>query len=752
MRTWMKIGVGLAVVVVVAAVGVLIAVQSINLDRVKEVLTEQVQTATGRTLTIDGPLALKIGLTPSVAATNITLSNPPGATRAEMIKIGRFEMEIALQPLLQRKVAINRLLLFAPDILIETEANGPGNLDFTRGGEQQKPQPAATERGGAPFAFTLNEVKIENGVIAWHDRTAKKTETVTLQTLSLQPHQNDATLVALRMRVQARGHAMELGGTMGTVADALTGKPWPINLKGTVDGISVQAEGSVAELAAFRGVQLKIASEGGELIEVARLAGVNRPDLPQSAGPFKVSARLHDSGGQLHLADLVLEAGKRDLALFNAKGSVNDLAGKMSIDLAVNGESANPAALIRLAGSDASFKGPLQFAGHLRGSGATWQMGGLTASIGGSDLAGELAIHTGTRPQVSGKLSATTFDLADFIPPAASENKPVAAKSGSGDGRLFADTPLPVGPLRSVDLDLTLHAGTLISAERRLTDVAVSVLLKDGRMTIKPFRFGLAEGIFEGLATLDAAGKTPAVALRLNGRQFELGQFDQGGHFSGGRSNLNIDLKGSGATVRALMASLTGETVLDVGQGRLRNKAMDWAAGDLLFQVLGAINPFAKSEDTTQMTCAAVRFLVRDGIATTDKGLALRTASVDVVGSGTVDLRSEQLDLGIKPRARGGVGLSLSSPLAGLVRVNGTLAQPSVGIDAAGTLKTAASVGAGVATGGLSVLGELLIDKVSADEDPCRTALGHQQPNQDQPAAAPQKQGSRNLLQGVFGR
>ena len=70
------------------------------------------------------------------------------------------------------------------------------------------------------------------------------------------------------------------------------------------------------------------------------------------------------------------------------------------------------------------------------------------------------------------------------------------------------------------------------------------------------------------------------------------------------------------------------------------------------------------------------------------------------------------------------MALSITTPLAGLVRVSGTQAKPSMGIDAVGTLKTAASIGAGVATGGLSTLGELLVDKVVAGSDPCRTALG----------------------------
>ena len=61
-------------------------------------------------------------------------------------------------------------------------------------------------------------------------------------------------------------------------------------------------------------------------------------------------------------------------------------------------------------------------------------------------------------------------------------------------------------------------------------------------------------------------------------------------------------------------------------------------------------------------------------------------------------------------------------------------------------------MGAGVATGGLSTLGELLIDKVSADDDPCRTALGQAPQGQSKPKGETQKPRSGNLLQGVFGR
>ena len=499
-----------------------------------------------------------------------------------------------------------------------------------------------------------------------------------------------------------------------------------LNLNARIDASNLNAQGSVADLASLSGVKVRIDGQGAELMDVARLAGVTTPQLPQSLGPFKVSAHLSAAGKRLNLADVVVEAGTPALLLLNAKGTVKDVTGTVTVDLAVNMESDNPHAVVKLAGGEFSGKGPLKLAGQLRGSDTTWNMTNLKSSVGGSDLSGELTTSFTARPRLSGKLTSSTLHLADFTTTTAApeQSGPQSAQAKGGDGRIFSNQPLPVALLRSVDADLSVQAAKLILDNRQLTDVTVVLQLNAGRLAINPFQFGLAGGVVKGEATLDATGTTPIVALQMNGRQVELGKIDSKGPIIGGKSDMQVDMKSNGESIRALMAAATGETSLSVGEGRLRSRAIDRAAGDLLFQVVGAINPFTRSEDTTQMTCAAVRFVIRDGIATADNGIAMRTSQVDVMGSGTVDLRTEKLDLGIRPRTRGGVGLSLATPLGGLVRVGGTIAKPTIGIDAAGTLRTAASVGAGIATGGLSIVGGALLSRVTADEDPCRTVLG----------------------------
>jgi hypothetical protein len=93
-----------------------------------------------------------------------------------------------------------------------------------------------------------------------------------------------------------------------------------------------------------------------------------------------------------------------------------------------------------------------------------------------------------------------------------------------------------------------------------------------------------------------------------------------------------------------------------------------------------------------------------------------------MVAAGTINLRNETLDLALRPNVKEGLGIGAAS-LAELVRVTGTLSNPSVGIDTLGSARAALSVGGAIMTGGLSLLGEAALRKGTADPQPCQTAL-----------------------------
>jgi hypothetical protein len=205
---------------------------------------------------------------------------------------------------------------------------------------------------------------------------------------------------------------------------------------------------------------------------------------------------------------------------------------------------------------------------------------------------------------------------------------------------------------------------------------------------------------------------------------------------TGGSTDLAINLDGPGESAARFVGGANGEVRIVMGPARASGAALD-AGGGAISGILDKVNPFRRTDPYTELRCAVVRLPVRDGIATSQRTIAYETAKVNMVMAGTINLRTEALDLAIRPTVKEGIGIGAGA-LAELVRVTGTLADPSVGIDTLGSARAALSVGGAILTGGLSLLGEMAYSKVTADQHPCQTALAGGAPAKA-PAPEPKK-------------
>ena len=257
--------------------------------------------------------------------------------------------------------------------------------------------------------------------------------------------------------------------------------------------------------------------------------------------------------------------------------------------------------------------------------------------------------------------------------------------------------------------------------------------LKNGSLTINQLDAGILGGQLKTNVALNNKGQKGALDLniKLSDIKPELLP-DMKDKISGAPTSITINGKGTGKSVAEIMAGLNGQLLVKTGKGKLSDKAMNAASADVLMKTLSMLKPGEKS-DGSVLECAVVNFKVKDGMATADKGIAIYTQQLNVLGSGTVNLKTEELDIGITPKAREGIGVSLGQ-LAELVRLGGTLANPTPKTDTKAALKTTLSAGAAVATGGLSILAQGLLDKNNSNQNPCDIALGK----------APTKQASNN--------
>jgi uncharacterized protein involved in outer membrane biogenesis len=486
--------------------------------------------------------------------------------------------------------------------------------------------------------------------------------------------------------------------------------------------------------------------------EVTALVGALRTLLADE--PWPLQATLESNGVRLAL-----------------KGSLqHPLQGKgVALDVDLDADSAGD--LPGLAEAGLRREKPVQLSGRFSDTEGGLRLGGMKASVGRTDLAGTVSFAlTGTRPGVVAELTSKQIDAEDLVAEAGAPGSTQKAE------RVIPADPVPVEALRAVDAEVSLRAGQVAAGGVVLQDVAVKFVLDAGRLSIRPAAARLAGGQINASVDLDARGRTAGLGATLDGRRIDRGtllrQLMGRDVMSGGSTDVTVRLQGKGNTVRAVAAGLNGEVLVVTGEGRINNRAIDLAGGNVVLQLLGMLNPFTKQESHTTLKCATFHYDISDGIATTKNGIALETDKVQILGSGTINLKNERLELLIESRPNEGIvkdtvktlipGTGVS--LANLVKVGGTLADPKLRLNPTGVAKEGVSVTAAVATGGLSMIAESLFKEVTKDASPCLTAQGKAAPSgskgevrqagaaQDGSSEKKEKRGVGGFIKGIIGK
>ncbi|MBX2869223.1 MAG: AsmA family protein [Acidiferrobacterales bacterium] len=195
------------------------------------------------------------------------------------------------------------------------------------------------------------------------------------------------------------------------------------------------------------------------------------------------------------------------------------------------------------------------------------------------------------------------------------------------------------------------------------------------------------------------------------------------GIFQGGVVDMHVNLAGPGRTLSGILSDGQGVVGLDINDSSIKGSALDSVGGDIFSNLLRIFNPFIKKDKLVNVDCGAIRFDVLNGKATTRNGLAMKTDRVTLLGAGELTLKNEGLKLEIAPKPRKGFGISASS-FAKMIRLGGTLSNPDVEASATGFFKSGAAIGAAIFSGGLSLIGQGLLDRLTANDNVCALARG----------------------------
>ena len=161
-----------------------------------------------------------------------------------------------------------------------------------------------------------------------------------------------------------------------------------------------------------------------------------------------------------------------------------------------------------------------------------------------------------------------------------------------------------------------------------------------------------------------------------------------------------------------------------IGEGELSETiSRHLPLGSVLYTLVSTLvkeKDQTKDEDHGKLECVVVQLDIAKGIATSGKGLALRTDQMNILGGGALKLKTGEIDLKFKTARRKGLGITLVGVADRLVSVTGTLDEPTVSLN----VGTAAAYGAAAwATAGLSVLADSIFTRMTAFSNPCDHVL-----------------------------
>jgi len=320
-RRWLRwVLIALAVIVLLPAVAVAVLIATFDPEALKPRIEAAVEQATGRDLTLAGPIRLQPSLVPTVAVDDVSLANMPGGSRPQMVTVRRVEIELALLPLLSRRVELHRLVLQAPDILLETDAQGQPNWVFGQAAQpapagQAEGTPAGSGEAGRAFGIGLGRVAVTDGRITYRDGQTGQSRSLAIQQLQAATEGSDGPL-RLDGALALDDLPFTLQGQVGPIAH-LTGAggsgPWPVDLTLASEGARLAVQGAVAEPQQGRGWQFAVTAQVPDLARFARVM----PDVPlPPLRNLDLATKLADAGGGLpQISDLKLTLGESDLSL-----------------------------------------------------------------------------------------------------------------------------------------------------------------------------------------------------------------------------------------------------------------------------------------------------------------------------------------------------------------------------------------------------------------------------------------------------
>jgi AsmA protein len=607
----------------------------------------------------------------------VIVANPPGFEQQPFTLVGELDISVRILSLLRRHVDIEKIRLQDATFNLLRNQQGKANWENFSSSSDNSTTPTAStlynSSKGKNFSLSLSNLAINNATVNWRDQQTG--QSITLKQLKL------------------------------NLSSFAANRSFPIELEFMLLANSKQGSEQL-QLSAKSDVQLMWHQDLYALKNLNLTGEWFGANYPNGKLPFRLTAdvilkthpqELDINNLFVHVANLPLTG---DIALQQFSPNSMVAHGEFSIT------TFKPRQFMTAIGKNIRFANEnvmqnAAFAGTFQWAKNTLHLNKLQAKLDDMQLNGGMTItHENETININSDLAfdqlyperymlvatppTATSTATATSTPAPSENPQVAATDTQQHSAVAALLTIPKG----LNIAGGLHIGQFRLKNINLTHVSMQYSLQRDLLKLAPITADFYQGKSLMQFTADTRGATPEITLDNTLTNIQIGALlkDLANNPKTqitGTANITSHLQTQGQNEDAWLNSLNGNMSFSVVNGTLTNVDMGKHIYDALQIFIKHGAPTEAQTNQTNFSSLTGTLQIEHGVASNDN-LLLTSASLQVSGKGTADLRHQQLDYHLELTALGSPFgsdvLNAQQKLGGHipVKVSGTFSDPKV--------------------------------------------------------------------------
>jgi uncharacterized protein involved in outer membrane biogenesis len=693
---------GILVVVVVLVVVLVMNLEAI-VNRNKDLLLSQAETALGRQIAVE-----KIGVTLrggiGVRLENFSVADDPAFSDDPFIEAKSLQVNARLLPLLRKEFEIKRLILHEPLIRIVRDEKGIlststfGNASTTT--PSGSGEPGGSSSGAAPLVVSL--IDIDNGEIRFVD----KSQGLSLRLTRIESNVKELDLekpISLEMSaafLQEQPN-IELRGTFGPVGQDTDVQQLTIESSLAIDPIDVTAlTEAIPAAASALPPNVKIAGPISARVDASGTLGEMKLDVRIDASSASVSVpdmfdkppgvtstvelrtrvtrdKISIDGFDLGVHELEV-TGKGEYLLTTPPSVVLSIDSKPTSlaswpDFVPAMKTYNPSGNVRVS---AAIDGPLEpgtlpkIEGQISLANVSATLPQVTKPL--SDVRSEITF-TGERAtirkssvvigqsRIEGSATIESFEplvvayqatspalaLADIRPPNPKAKKPEVLENVAATGRMTVDkTPTNQG-------EFTSSSGSIADIGYRNLEGRYEIVGKETHL--EDVKMQALDGSIIGAGVVTMEGDTPTFDFRTQASNIDIVQFfdklpSVSKNLLKGKANMTLNVSGTGNEWQNIQSTISGDGAAEFFDGAIVDvnifdnvvKQLESVTGNsnIISQGLKDKYPGVFKDRDTDFKNLGSDFVITDGRLLA-RNLELETQEFDITGTGSIGFNKD---------------------------------------------------------------------------------------------------------------